>query len=386
MPRRVAPEQPSDSTIGAGCRRFAAMSARSYIGYNRRRMNPRPRWLVVLALALAAGGGGAAEPECARGDKPCVLKRVHAHPAKQSAHWKPALARPLAERIGAGPPELVEFLAFDVAANELPNRPRASSPDPAFLTDVRRALDGIPAAVRKLLEGKLAGIYFVDDIGGTGFTDSTSDEKLGFIVLDPAVLAKQTANAWASWKDNTPFRPDSEWRLETRIADESRDDRVHAIQFILLHEIGHVLSIGAKAHPSWNQSLSGVAPGEYGFFDLSWTVKGGRYASKFDAAFPKRRDVRFYFGAKLDAREMRGVYEALERTSFPTLYAATHPADDFAESFASYVHVAMMGRDHEVRLYRKGKLEKAIRACWGQARCASKRTALERVLGLPVTR
>ena len=114
--------------------------------------------------------------------------------------------------------------------------------------------------------------------------------------------------------------------------------------------------------------------------------EGGKYATRFDAAFPKRRDVRFYFGAKLDARDMRGVYESLEQTSFPTLYAATHPADDFAESFASYVHVAMMGRDQEVRLYRKGKLEKTIGPCWGQPRCAYKRTALESALGLPVTR
>jgi hypothetical protein len=209
---------------------------------------------------------------------------------------------------------------------------------------------------------------------------------VGFIVLDPTVLAKQTANAWATWKDNTPFRPDPAWRLETRIADRARDDRVHAIQYILLHEIGHVLSIGAKVHPSWNFPPTDATPGKYDFFDLSWSVQDGKYATRFDGAFPKRRDVRFYFGAKLDGADMLPVYEALEKTSFPTLYAATHPADDFAESFASYVHVAMMGRDHEVRLYRQGRLVKTIGPCWGQARCAYKRTALESALKLPVTR
>lgn len=343
------------------------------------------RVLAIAALA-AFGMAQAAPTPCPPGDKECAFKAVHAHPAKHAPFWREALARPLAERIRVGPPELVEFLVLDVVANDLPNKPRASSPDAAFLADVRKAFDGIPAAVRKLLEAKLAGIYFVDDIGGTGFTDTTSDERLGFVVLDPTVLAKQAANAWATWKDTTPFRPDPEYRLETRIATPDRDDRVHAIQFILLHEIGHVLSIGAPVHPNWNKPATDATPGKYPFFDLSWTVDGGKYASKFDAAFPKRRDVRFYFGAKLDARDMREVYDALEKTSFPTLYAATHPADDFAESFASYVHVVMLGRDHEVRLYRKGRLEKTVGPCWGQSRCAYKRTALESALGLPVTR
>lgn len=345
------------------------------------------RLAASVACALIAGLAAAADaPPCPPGDKACAVKAVHAHPAKQSTFWNAALARPLRERIGEAPPALVDFLVLDVVANDYPSKPLASRVDPAFLADVRRAFEGIPDPVKNLLEAKLAGIYFVDDIGGTGFTDSTADEKVGFIVLDPTVLATQTANAWATWKDNTPFRPAADWRLETVIADRARDDRVHAIQFILLHEIGHVLSIGARVHPNWNQPPADATPGKYPFFDLSWTVAEGRYASKFDRVFPLRRDVRFYFGAKLDARDMRAVYDALEKTSFPTLYAATHPADDFAESFASYVHVAMMGRDHEVRLYRKGKLEKVVGPCWGEARCAYKRTALESALGFLVIR
>jgi len=241
--------------------------------------------------------------------------------------------------------------------------------------------------VKKPLQGKLAGIYFIEDIGGTGFTDNTEDEKAGFIVLDPRVLASRSANAWATWKDNTPFKPDPAWRLETRIESPARDDRVHAIQYILLHEIGHVLSIGAKVHPRWDVAPKDVGPTDgFHFFNLSWKIVDGQYVSKFDAAFPKRGDVVFYFGAKLGARDILPVYEALEKTNFPTLYAATRPGDDFAESFASYVHVVLMGRDYEVRLYRDGRLVKEFGPCWGQMRCAWKRTAVESAIGLPVTR
>ena len=341
-----------------------------------------------MLLALVAAGGLAAQAAtpCPPRDKECLLKTIKASPVLSSSYWTAPLGKPLLDRIGTAPPEVVEYLQLDVALNEFPNKPRAAGADPAFLADVRRAFDGIPAPVKKLLETKLGGILFAEDIGGTGFTEATADEKLGFVVLDSTVLAKQAANAWATWKDNTPFKPDPAWRLETRIEDRSRDDRVHAIQYILLHEIGHVLSIGGTVHPHWTVDPKTIDASKYHFFGLSWKVAGGRYASRFEADFPKRRDVRFYFGAKLDGADMLPVYESLEKTRFPTLYAATHPADDFAESFASYVHVVMMGRDHEVRLYRQGKLVKTIGPCWGQARCAYKRTALESALGLPVTR
>ena len=345
-----------------------------------------PLFAALLCGFTCASPAQPPKAACNRGDKECARKLIAASPIKQSSHWAPRLRRPLEERIGVAPPEVVELLVLDVIANGYPNKPRASKTDNAFVADVRRAFDEIPAGVKRLLEPRLAGIFFVDDIGGTGFTESTADLKLGFIVLDPTVLAKQTANAWATWKDNTPFRPDPGYRLETRIEGAERDDRARAIQYILLHEIGHVLSIGANVHPDWSEDPKGVDAARYRYFGLSWKVEGGKYATRFDGDFPARKDVVFYFGPKLEGREMRATYEALEKTNFPTLYAATHPADDFAEAFASYVHVVMMGRGHAVRLYSRGKLEKTIGPCWGEARCAQKRTALEGALGLPATR
>src|SRR5687768_18494996 len=128
---------------------------------------------------------------CDRCDRACARKLLAASPLRQSSHWAPMLRRPLEERIANGPPEVVEYLVLDVVANAFPNKPRASTPDAAFMADVRRAFDEIPAAVRKLLEPKLGGIFFVDDIGGTGFTESTADLKAGFIVLDPTVLRSE---------------------------------------------------------------------------------------------------------------------------------------------------------------------------------------------------
>jgi hypothetical protein len=347
---------------------------------------PRCAFLLLLLVSLAATAEDRVAACKARADAPkCAREAALAHPAKKAAFWSTALARPLTERIGAGPPELVEFLALDNVVHGYPNQPRASRLAPQFLADVRRAFAELPESVKRPLARKLAGIYFVDDIGGTGFTDEALDEAgkpaVGFVILDPSVLMERAANAWASWKESSPFRPDPAWRLAARIEDRARDDRTHAIQYILLHELGHVLSIGTRVHPSWTLPLGKVGdPAGYPFFALSWAVEGEAYASRFDADFPRRKDVRFYFGAKLDSAAMVEVYEALERTNFPTLYAATHPADDFAESFANYVHTVLMRRPFEIVIAKDGRVAKRYGACWRSPRCAAKREFLERFL------
>jgi hypothetical protein len=327
----------------------------------------------------------AAEPKlpCPPRDLACAMRVMQTHPAKQEAFWAPALAKPVSQRIGAAPPELVELLAIDNVAHGYPNKPRAPRLTPRFLAEVRRAFDGIPEAVTRPLAAKLAGIYFVDDIGGTGFSDEVTHPggRIGVVVLDPSVLMARTANQWATWKDNTPFRPDPEWKLEERIEAPAHDDRVAAIQYILLHEIGHVLSIGSDAHPPWTRPPSAAdLAASYPFFALSWTVKGQGYVTRFDEAFPDRGNVAFYFGAKLDGKAMKRTYEALERTNFPTLYAMTHPGDDFAESLANYVHVVLMKKPFEIRISKGGTVVKTYVACWSEERCAAKRRYLEEFL------
>lgn len=324
--------------------------------------------------------------DCAAGDKACGIQKLRGHPARQLAFWKDALAKPLVERAAPGGPELVDYLTIDNIANGYPQRPRAPADDPGFLADVREAVASVPAPVRKLLDRKLAGVLLVEDIGGTGFTDEVVDEHgkavAGFIVLDPTVLRAHTANSWLTWRENTPFKPSPRHRLAARIASDADDNRRQAIQYILLHEFAHVIAIDGRIHPSWALPPGEVkAAQEFAFFMQSWRIAGNEYASLHDAAFPKRKDVVFYFGPKLDGADMRSTYASLERTGFATLYSATHPGDDFAEAFANYVHVVLMKNPFAITLQEGGRVVKTYRACWTQARCAAKRRLLEELLG-----
>lgn len=345
-------------------------------------------WILLSTPSLAAGDAAVGFP-CAMTDKQCAFAAAVKHKVRQPEFWQSAFAKPLEQRIGSAPPELVEFLMLDTIHQGIASKPRASTVSPEFAADVAQALAELPSSIRTLLAPKLAGIYFIDDIGGTGFADLIGDgrsARAGFIVLDPTQLEKHTANGWATWKENTPFKPDPRYRLEAQIETAAQDNRRNAIQYILLHELGHVLSIGGNLHPSWTIAPKEVGnPAAYPFFDQSWQVArdGSHYASRFDAAFPERKAVVYYFGARLDAHRMAPVYTQLESTNFPTLYAATRPADDFAEAFASYVHTVLLRRPWSIRLFEDGKLVKTYGACWDDPRCAPKRRILEYALRVP---
>ncbi len=243
-------------------------------------------------------------------------------------------------------------------------------------------------AVQRLVEQKLIGLYLVEDLGGSGYTDVALDANgqpvAGFVVLDAGVLARRSANAWASWKEGTPFKPQPGYQLRAQIEAGRDDNRKNAIQYILLHELGHVLAISADFHPPWS-----VPPRElpvsarYPFYDLSWQVErdANRHLSLFDARFQQRQRVAYYFGARLDAADMLPTYSRLAETNFVSLYAATNPYDDFAESFASYVHTVLMRKPWQITLLQGGKPVYQLGSCWEQARCAAKRAVLERVLG-----
>jgi hypothetical protein len=355
-----------------------------------------PRQITIAALltafftafaTLPAFAQGVPKSSCGDSDKKCAQRLMRDHPATKVALWRSALSLPAGERIGPAPPELIEYITLDNIANDFPERPRAAKLDPEFLADLKSAVADLPPEIWALFAEKLAGLYFVDGLGGTGYTDYVFNGRgkpvAAFVVLDASVLVKQRANAWATWKENTPFKADARYKLDVRIEVATGDNRKNALQYILLHELGHVFSVGTDIHPPWNTEPRRISSeSKYSFFDQSWQIdrKGNKYRSRFDAAFPQRARTVYYFGAKLEASEMIATYSSLHATNFPSLYAATVPGDDFAESFASYVHVVLMNRPWQITISSDGAPAAAFKSCWDEARCAAKRALLEQLL------
>ncbi len=354
--------------------------------------HPSGTGIGVCLIAVAECVSAQAPPKlpCGYDDKPCAEEALRNHPAKRLAFWQSALSMPLEQRIGPAPGEVVELIGLANIQQAFPDRPRAARVTTDFQRDLLDAFSELPPQIRVPLGAKLAGIYFVDDLGGTGYTtqifDTDSKPVAAFVLLDPSVLSQYTANAWATWKENTPFKAEAGIELTARIETDKEDNRKNAIQYILLHELGHVLAVRSDLHPSWVVPPREPQPTtSYPYFQLSWLVSWNdrRFVTVFDDVFPQRKDVVYYLSAKLPAGQMTSVYSGLERTNFPTLYATTHPWDDFAEAFVTYVHTVLLRKPFEITIRQNGEIARTFDACWEQQRCAEKRVLLERTLARP---
>jgi hypothetical protein len=267
---------------------------------------------------------------------------MQASPVRHLAYWHAQLAWPLEARVAVASGALVDYVRLDNLRSGYPATVQAASRVAAVRDDVRAVLRALPTVVRRKLAARLVTVALVEHLGSTGYSDEVyaadGSPAGGFIVLDTGALAT-TANAWASWKENTPFAGSPDWRLTATLEGRAEDDRRQAIEYIFLHEVGHILAIGSGLTPSWNRPASDAATGSWPFFRLSWLVGGdGAYHSRFDDTFSLRPRIIYYQRPRLTANDMAPAYRQLAASDFPTLYAATNPADDFAESFVNYVH------------------------------------------------
>jgi len=297
--------------------------------------------------------------------------------------WTDRLQRPLNERILPLPAEVRDFVHQVNLATGVDAVPEAAAIDVRLRADLDAAINGMPAAVRALVAPHLLGICIGRGLGSSGITDIVVDASgnlLGCIVLlDLDLMATRSANAWASWKDNLPFHGDNGFSVTTAIAEPDQDSRAGALQFLLLHEFGHVLSAGGEFLPRWWEAAP-QAP--FAFLDLSWTRNpAGRFVARPECDFDLRGVVDFYGANKLGSDAVVTAYAGLELSDFASLYGATNPYDDFAECFATYVHSEMMGLPYVLRLDFDGQPQAWLEPFWNNQRSAAKRAFMAAFLG-----
>jgi hypothetical protein len=297
--------------------------------------------------------------------------------------WSALQQRPIGQRICALPDEVRDFVHQVNVASGLDAAPIAVEPDAALRADLAEALRGMPAGLLGLVDPLLLGICLGRNIGSSGVTDVVVDASDGrilgcVVLLDIDAFAGHTANSWASWKENLPFQLDRGIALDVTIAAPQQDTRAGALQFLLLHEFGHVLTADASFLPRWWEPVPDTP---FPFLDLSWEVGPlGRFLPRPGRDFALRGTVDFYGAAKLDNEAILTAYAGLEGSDFPSLYGATNPYDDFAECLATYVHSEVLGRPHLVQVTVDGVPQATLENFWASPRSRAKRAFMRALL------
>lgn len=297
--------------------------------------------------------------------------------------WKARQRLPFHERILALPPEVCALVHQVNVASGLDAVPVPVAPTSGLRRELGEAICGMPAGVRELVDPLLLGICLGQGLGSSGITDVVADAQgrlLGCVVLlDIGLLAPHGANSWATWKENLPFLSGGGYTLAATIASPDRDTRAGAMQYLLLHEFGHVLSAGHRFLPAWWEA---VPARPFAFLDLSWRMgPDARFVPHPGADFDLRGVVDFYGDRKLDSDALLAACAGLEGSEFASLYGATNPYDDFAECFASYVHCKLLDRPQTLAVEAGGSPAAWLEPFWDSPRSLRKRRFMECLMG-----
>ncbi len=342
---------------------------------------------VLFFLLITVATIGSIFLSCAS-HKDILRRQLARNPIRSIDYWgKEWSKKPLSQRIGPASKELVEYLRMDNELFDVSEKPVGAEPTPEYFEAFRAIESQLPASVIQLAEERFIGIFVVNDLGTSGYTEAIADkageEKYAIIVLDTGVLLSRRANEWATWKENSIFEPTdtSGERLTLVIESEENNTVVNAIRYILLHELGHALGLISNAHPSWLPSGKPMKV-DHPFTKISWKLtEKSKIVSLFEDEFPERKSIRYYAFEKaaLSGDQIIDVYAKLQRhTGFSSMQAAVDMWEDFAESFVTYVHVVCEKRPWQIRIERENEPAVTIESCWYEGRCNEKEAFMEK--------
>lgn len=269
------------------------------------------------------------------------IHRVNSFPVIQG--------KDLASRMYTPPSFVVKYLReLDGRGDYSPLRP-----DDEMRQSMADAVELFPPLVKRMLEERLLGIFFINNFLGSGFTDWAVDDKnriYAFIVLNSEILEKDITRALTE-KEITCFKPSQEYDLTFECGHD-----LSGLFYILLHESVHVADYTLGITPYTEEAIRkfrdrGISESE--FVAGTWSD----YSSLI-AAFPYRPKITFYGmsnGPLIPMSEAPDMYRSLAWTGVVSLYGTLNWAEDLAEYVTFYHLSEIMKKNVEIHIKRNGE-------------------------------
>ncbi|MCX8000901.1 MAG: hypothetical protein N3A69_18495, partial [Leptospiraceae bacterium] len=143
--------------------------------------------------------------------------------------------------------------------------------------------------IKQIKNHYIHGIYLCKNLGSTGLSGfiKQGDKFIGgFIFLDVELL--QNANEWITYKENTVFTL-KDLSLKIQIERDKENLLHNGIDYVLLHELGHIIAIVEGFVPSLDLDFRDFQKAEFTKYDWFEETK-----SIHDFKIPKRSEIKFY--------------------------------------------------------------------------------------------
>ena len=224
-------------------------------------------------------------------------------------------------------------------------------PDIEKIKSLVREIASLESQEMKEIKTKyIYGIYICKNLGGTGISGFVYNKDTipgGFILIDGDMISRN-ANDWISLKESSVFQNQDSSKIKVLISEEENSKISGALDYILLHELGHIISQSEKILPDHRDEYRDFT--KFSFSSKDWTNEETSVYD--DRIFPERKKIVFYSKtSKLTIpNDAEKIYLNLEKTPFPTLYASQNPDDHFADSFVSYVTTIRDKKNHLIKI------------------------------------
>lgn len=288
-----------------------------------------------------------------------LLECFDKNKANHYESWMKNLSENLEDRVVEPSVALLSAIKIDNIRFGFPGDPRRPQNPPVKLTRIaKKVIRSLPKEIKNLIKDKFLGLVFIEDLGTSAYAPYTfkNDGTVygGVIILDVSYLGK-TANARQTEREATLFdKEDKTFDLKVFIAEKSDDDLYHAMQEVIIHEIGHIITYGNEKHvPLPGREINPNTINDYKFFDFNWKLKDGKpqLSDKLDSIMPFQNKLKFYkLNPPMKSTDMVSVYNGLNQSCFPSLYAARSYEEDFAETFVHYVRSFMLEKKYPYRV------------------------------------
>lgn len=222
---------------------------------------------------------------------------------------------------------------------------------------LNNCIEKLPPVYKKVLKRRLIGIYFVENLLGSGWTDWIVDENnnvYSYIAMNPVQL-KYNLSEWISIKENTCFIKDNpDYQIKVDCGTNQP-----GLLYIMLHELSHVIDYAENYTPYVEPNLKDYIKMKVKEKDFTKNIWKD-YRLPIEKYNYKLRDkVTFYGfskGPKIKISQSEEVYKQLSKTPFASLYSTKLWADDFAEYITFYHMTQKMGIPFKINIYNKDEL------------------------------
>lgn len=244
--------------------------------------------------------------------------------------------------------------------------------DPVY-KEFEKAFQELPESVKQMMEKKIVFWTVVDDLGSSGMTWPLYNENNYF---DKGVVIFNKNTAGKSFKDLCEKRENSPYKKgPNKFICSFSKGHVTGIQYIALHEFGHVLQSNNSFLPDSDYKINEEATiSWFPLTKISWKWDGKNDAVSRDPVFSNWIQERKYYQAEgtTNNEVLENHFNLWKNSKFPTIYSTVHHHEEWAEITALSLLKKYLHTEIVYSLSKNNKIVTSVKSCLFNEICPEK--------------